>query len=387
MKIVIITNLFWPDARGGAERVAELQAKGLRQAGHEVVIFTSGPPQEPAYDEKDGLRIFRYYPGNIFWYKNMGKHNFLTRFIWHIIDALSLHGFIALNDFLTREKPDLNISHNIRGLGMSILLALADRKEKWIHVLHDVQYSVPSGLLIRGQEAREAALSSKMARWYFGNFLNSPRLVISPSQWLLDYYKNYGFFKDSKCAVLQNPVVMPPIAQKTASSVARFLYLGQIEEHKGIVWLAQEIKKLAGDWELAIAGDGRAMEKLKQAAGQDQRIKILGRVGREQIPDLFSRTDLTIVPSLCYENSPAVIYESLAAGVPVLAARIGGVGELIEENKNGWTFEAGSSEELLGQLKQIVSQSRALSAMQDDCRRSVAGFNLEEYIKKLLGLV
>ncbi|NIP32474.1 glycosyltransferase family 4 protein, partial [Candidatus Saccharibacteria bacterium] len=64
---------------------------------------------------------------------------------------------------------------------------------------------------------------------------------------------------------------------------------------------------------------------MQRICSDDKRIKIFGKKDRPEINDMFADTDLTIVPSLVYENSPAVVYESLGAGVPVLAARIGGV--------------------------------------------------------------
>ena len=183
--------------------------------------------------------------------------------------------------------------------------------------------------------------------------------------------------------VLPNPVEIGPEITHRPSERLRMLYIGQIEEHKGINWLVRHIQDLGGDWELKVVGDGSAMADVQRISSDDKRIKILGKKDRQEINDIFADTDLTIVPSLVYENSPAVVYESLGAGVPVLAARIGGVGELISENKNGWTFEPANHVKLLERLQSIVQNPEKLKGMAEDCRRSVKN----DYIGKLLEFV
>ena len=65
----------------------------------------------------------------------------------------------------------------------------------------------------------------------------------------------------------------------------------------------------------------------------------------------FAKADITIVPSLCYENSPTVIFESFSYHTPVLASNIEGIAELIKEGENGLTFIAGNEASLLQKLQ------------------------------------
>jgi glycosyltransferase involved in cell wall biosynthesis len=64
---------------------------------------------------------------------------------------------------------------------------------------------------------------------------------------------------------------------------------------------------------------------------------------------LCAAADLTVIPSLWYENSPMVIYESLLAGTPVLGAEIGGIPELIDPGKTGYLFAPGDPAALTDQ--------------------------------------
>ena len=96
--------------------------------------------------------------------------------------------------------------------------------------------------------------------------------------------------------------------------------------------------------------------------------------------------DTLIVPSMCYENSPAVIYEALSMGLPVMAADIGGVPELIIEGKNGWIFTAGNFDELNKKIISLYKQRDKIKLMSENCRRSVAKYNIDNYTEKILEL-
>jgi len=388
MKVLIVTNLYPPHARGGAERVAELQARGFEDAGHEVAVLTSGPNFGLGTEMQDGIKVYRFFPWNIFWYKNIGKYSFWVRALWHLIDALNLQSLWVLHHVLEQENPDIIISHNLKGLGLQIFAALSNRKDKWVHVLHDIQLSIPSGLMIWGEEDKwENSVARKWHESFCRGLVGSPRTIISPSRWLLGFYTNKGFFKESKTVVLPNPVDLVGEIQPEPGKRLRMLYVGQIEEHKGVPWLARKIKKLGGNWELKIVGVGSKIDALKEIVKDDERIKVFGVKSRSEMGAIFADSDILIVPSKCYENSPTVVYESLAHGVPVLVARIGGAGELIQENKNGWTFEPGSDKELLDRLEQVIAEPEILQNMRAACRDSVAEYNLKNYIHTFLKMI
>jgi len=372
MKILIFSNLYKPHARGGAERVAELQAEALKSAGHDVAVFTSGPNFDLREETSDGIKVARYFPWNLFWYKNINKYPFWLRIIWHAIDAVNLQALYVARKIINKEKPDLIITHNIKGMGMMALVALGNERGRWAHVAHDIQLSVPSGLMRRGEEAgQDRSIIRKCWEGFCRLMFNSPALVVAPSKWLLDFYKKRGFFPDSRTLVLPNPVREVKLRSAPGADKLRMIYIGQIEEHKGINWLVRHIGDLFGDWELMIVGDGSAMPDVRKIIGDNPRFKILGHQDHARIDELLAEADLTIVPSLVYENSPAVVYESLASGVPVLAARIGGVGELIEEGENGWTFEPLNSGELIDRLKELLKDPSELAGMAEACRASV----------------
>ncbi len=374
--------------------MAERVARGLKSAGHEVFVISTKPwggwaSLKPVAAEENGLKTYRFYPANIFYYLNGHKHNALARLVWHFFDMFNCQSRRSVKNILRSEKPDLVLTHNLMGIGFEIPRAICKLGIKHIHTLHDVQLAVPSGLIISGREKNweQRTWLRKLYEAACRRLFASPDVVVSPSKWLLDFYASKGFFKKSKKVVLPNPVErIYPAGMPMDNSILKLLYLGLIEEHKGIFLLVEVLKKCDFDFKLHIAGDGSKMEELKKMVGDDPRFVIHGKLIGKEVAENFNQVDLTVVPSLCYENSPAVIYESLAAGVPVLAAKIGGVAELVKDGENGFTFNVGNAEDLSRALKHAATSRDELQKIRPAAVKSVENFKIENYIEKIVGL-
>jgi len=393
MKICLISNLFPPYNRGGAEQVVLNTLRGLRDKGHEAVVITARPIfASQNLGGQARVRIYSFFPFNLFFYGNDYKYPRLIRFFWHLADTFNLHSYFRVRSILRRERPDIVHTHNLKGLGYLIPLAIRSLGIRHVHTLHDVQLVNPSGIIIKGQEEPRGltglltTLYSRICRRLFG----SPEVVISPSKFLLGFYEQRGFFPGSQKAVLYNPVV-GGISSNPPHDGFNFLYLGQIEEHKGVLFLIEIFKRLAEEKRLTrarllIAGSGSRLKEARTLAKDSPRIIFLGKVEREALPEIFSQTDLTIVPSLCYENSPTVIFESFSYGLPVLASDIEGVAEVIKDGVNGFTFLTGQADSLAAKLLFCLENIDKIRAMRGAARASVEGLGLEPYLVKLLEL-
>ena len=220
-------------------------------------------------------------------------------------------------------------------------------------------------------------------RWLMG----SPEIIISPSKFLLNYYQQSKFFTKSKKVYLPNPVKGAIKIDKRDSHNLELLYLGQVHKAKGILDLVSHFKKLKiPHIRLHIVGVGHDLQKAKRLAKGDKRIVFHGWMQHGGLMPLLGRMDTLIVPSMCYENSPAVIYEALSMGLPVMAADIGGVPELIVEGRNGWIFTAGNFDELNKKIVSLYKQRDKIKLMSDNCRHSIAKYNVDNYIDKVLEL-
>lgn len=389
MKVAIINNIYPPYDRGGAEQVVVKTVAGLRAAGHQVVVITTTPGKAETEIVAPDLTIYRIHPHNLFFYTDAHRHNALARFAWHVIDIFNRSAAHAVKAILDTEKPDVVHTHNLMGLSFLVPRAIRKSGRRHVHTVHDVQLVEPSAMILKAQENtwRYTGMPTRLYTCLLRALIGSPHTVISPSQFLRDFYTSRGFFKTSTIQVVRNPVMFAPlpVITRVANAVTRFGYIGQIETHKGVALLVQAFQKIAADAqaELHIMGNGTQLDQLKKQTAADSRIKWYGRVERQTLPTILQTLDALVVPSLCYENSPTVIFESFACHVPVIASNIEGIAELIQEGENGLTFKAGDAASLTERLNWSVAHRPDLVRMGDNTQAYLAGLSLSEYVARL----
>lgn len=385
MKICIINNIYPPYHRGGAEQVVVQTVRGLRERGYSVVVITSTPGDDEI-EEKDGVKIYRINPRMSYFYTDAHTHGIFARLKWHRENIWNQHVATRVDEIFAIEKPDVVHTHNLMGLSFLIPQLIRARKIRHIHTIHDVQLVEPSGMILKTREhsfryhGPHTVLYSLITRRLFG----SPEVIISPSKFLLDFYTARGFFQNSERMVIRNPLTFSgeSLYQKQTNEKLIVLYVGQIEYHKGISILIDAIQRLRSiQFELHIAGGGALLQEIKKRTEGMANVYIHGRVEKDILRELYRTADITIVPSLCYENSPTVIFESFSFHTPVLASKIEGVAELIEEGRNGITFEAGNVNELIQKIEWCISHRSELDAMR--VHISVPKASNEEYIEAL----
>lgn len=347
MKICLINNLYPPYARGGAEKVTAALASSYRAGGHEVFIITTAPEK---YSEPEGsdIRVFRLKSD----FYNLGFLPVWRRFFWHIGNLLSAKKYKQIKDILAQEKPGLVMTHNLMGISLQAARAIRRLKITHHHFLHDIQLLHPSGLLIFGREKMIDSWPARIYQSLTNLLIGSPALVISPSRWLLLEHQRRGFFKGCPAEIkrLEDIFSVSFPAPRPAAPLRRLFFAGQIEAHKGIFFLIEAFKSQAGaDFHLRIAGDGSGIEQAKQQADSDPRIAFLGKLDQAGLAAEFAAADALVMPSLCYENYPLIIIEARAAGLPVVAAKLGGIPEAIGPGDQ--LFNPGDPEDLFIKLK------------------------------------
>ena len=97
---------------------------------------------------------------------------------------------------------------------------------------------------------------------------------------------------------------------------------------------------------------------------------IRGLVKYSEMPEIFEYSDILVVPSI-YENCPTIILEAMGSGKIVVASRVGGIPEIIENNYNGFLFEKGNSKELAQILVKILEKTVDISQIQKNARKTV----------------
>jgi glycosyltransferase involved in cell wall biosynthesis len=129
------------------------------------------------------------------------------------------------------------------------------------------------------------------------------------------------------------------------------LYVGRLSAEKQIEQVRAVLENVPGT-RLALVGDGPARADLEaHFAGTPTRF--LGYLNGESLSQAYASADMFVFTS-AIESFGLVVIEAMAAGLPVVASRVGGVCDLIEEGRTGFTFAVGDVDGLIDGVRQIT---------------------------------
>lgn len=126
------------------------------------------------------------------------------------------------------------------------------------------------------------------------------------------------------------------------------LYFGRFSQEKGVKTLIEAAKMLP-EVNFTFAGKGELDDEISELPNA----KNVGFKSGSELQYLIRNALFTVYPSEWYENCPFSIMESQELGVPVLGANIGGIPELIDDDKNGWLFKSGNVSDLVDKIQKI----------------------------------
>lgn len=380
MNVCLINNLFSPFSRGGTEKYVENLADFFRKNNHNVFVIAS-KPRFFRNDGKKGNNVI--FINSLFYY--LDKMPRFVRFLFHSFKMLDIFTAFRVLRLVKKNSCNLVIGNNLLGLSFFIPHLLIKNDIKYVHVLHDIQLLHPSGLMTRGNEAKINTLVAKIYQTLNCLFFGKCNLVISPSNWLLDLHFKHKLFCNTKSVVLHNPVKISVNINKTANNnILKILFVGQIEEHKGVIKFFQFFKKYYykdSNVSLTIIGGGSKSKKVYSGGN----IFYLGRLGEAEVKEMMKKSGLLIVPSLCYENSPTVIFEAISQNLPVLAAEVGGIGEIISKY-GGVCYLPEDEKDLRTKLNLLIKNPRLCEEIRDKYRLILPEIEKksENYIKTIL---
>ncbi len=174
--------------------------------------------------------------------------------------------------------------------------------------------------------------------------------------------RDYGFFLDKKTSVIYNGIDTSVFVKRLSENKNKFLLTSHLRESKGIQDLLKALSLLnnniANQIQIDIYGEGpyeRELRKLTEAFNLTALVNYKG--SSSKLNELYADYAYLIQPSygetFCYS-----IIESLLCNVPVITTfEAGNVLSVIEENKNGFLFNAGNYQQLAIIMKNIVSEN------------------------------
>lgn len=198
--------------------------------------------------------------------------------------------------------------------------------------------------------------------------------IISPSYFLRDKVLSMGF--KHRIDVLNNPLPSMNIKFNLMRQET-ILFVGRLSKEKGIKVLVDLIKLLK-NIEFHIVGSGPEKDYFIEQTNECSNLIYHGYQNQNFIYDKMSSSKYLIIPSICYENNPMVILEAMANGLPVIGSNLGGIPELIGEER-GAIFEPFDIEST---LKTINNMMKISGSEYNDMSNKCKGFASEKVFDK-----
>lgn len=393
MRVLLINKFHY--LKGGAERAYFDTAHILAENGHAVAFFAMEHPENldtpwsqffvsrvDYHDQKAGL---------------LSKLRAAACIIWNREAAAKLEALI-------REfKPEVAHLHNTyHQLSPSIIWTLRKHGVRIVMTLHDYKLISPNySLLVRGkiwdhtsgwraifdravQDSYLKSVICAVEKWLhalLGTF-GYVDAFIAPSRFLIEKFRSAGFSYPIRHIV--QPIRPFPEAPATRGG-EYLLFIGRLSEEKGVGTLIEAMALMPGDIGLKIIGTGPEETLLRDQAKSVPGVEFLGFQTGEAWERALLGSKALVVPSIWYENMPYVVLEALSRGKPVIATRLGGVPERIQEGENGWLFDAGDPKDLVRAIRNLMLYPEP-DKLAQAAYESVADARPEQYYQSLLAV-
>lgn len=399
MRILQIAQ-WYPPVIGGIERHVRSLSTTLVSRGHHVAVVALLQSGLPEYEEREGVRIYRV-KGTV--------QRFSGLFLYeHRKSAAPIPDpeiVAALNRIIRRERPDIVHGHNWLVHSFLPLKRLADAP--LIVTLHDFSLicarwdfmqlgqmnctgpgiakclrcaaryygagkavATVAGTLFMGELERASvdrfiAVSKSVAD---GNGLGSRRLPFS-------VIPNFvpDEVADGSTAVLD--VLGLP-------DEPFVLYVGALTRNKGVPILFDAYSRMRPRPRLVLIGYPGA-ETAALLRNLPEGAIFLESQPYPAVLTAWRRSLLGVVPSVSRDACPTVVMEAMGAGAPIVASRIGGIPDLIDDGVSGLLVEPGSTDDLQNAITRIINDPDLADRLRDGGREAVSSFAASAVVPRI----
>jgi glycosyltransferase involved in cell wall biosynthesis len=401
MQIVFCNKYFF--LNGGTETYLHNIMEYLSAMGHTTIPFSVryadtwpsayqdyflGPPGDPDHAH---LSNIRFSPANILRFLDRSTYSFEARTkLSRLLEAIGGADIAYVLNIYNYMSP--SIFHTFKRHHIPVVMQIGD------YNLICPSYSLlrngrPCTLCVRGQyyngfkhrcvKNHLAASAVRVAAMYVHRLLRLYDLVdaiVVPCQFMKSKLIEGGF-SENRTHVLEYPVERRTVPDNAWHKKKYVVYFGRISYEKGIDTLIGAFQNLNPPADLYIIGrsyDGEVerLQALIQPHAKN-RIHFLGFQTGQTLTKWVAEALFSVVPSRWYDNAPLSIYESFLNGTPVLASRIGGIPEQVQEGVTGHLFEPDSCDDLAQKMDMMLSDKEKL------IRMGIAG---QSYVKENLSI-
>lgn len=349
MRILIAHNAY--QHRGGEDSVVEDEIALLRVNGHEVETYFRNNHEVDDMSRVDAARQTLWSARTV-----DDLLGLIEKFRPDIVHAHNTFPLISPSLYWAAGRAGVPVVQTLHNFRLSCLNALFLREGR---VCEDCLGRVPWRGVVRRCYRDSGTTSAVLAGMLvlhraLGTYRNKVARYIALNAFCRNKFIEAGLPAE-RIVIKPNFVDFPGPQPTTRKGL---LFVGRLSAEKGIATLA-EAMALLPDARLRVAGDGPERHRLEEVSG----IERLGSVAPEQVRCEMSGATALVIPSVWYENFPRTLVEALACGLPVIASRIGALGELVRDQETGLLFESGNARDLAEKMRWALAHPLQMSEM------------------------
>ncbi|WP_424597126.1 glycosyltransferase [Caldisericum exile] len=194
----------------------------------------------------------------------------------------------------------------------------------------------------------------------------------------------------SKVIVIKNAIPVDDI-KEDIQKIYDVLFVGRLEKEKGVDILIKAVYEIQSKQSLnlkvALVGDGSLKseyKKLVKYLSLEDNIKFLGI--RRDVEKLMRLSKIFVLPSR-YEGLPMVILEAMANRIPIIATKVGGIPEVIEDGIEGLLVEPESKDELTKKILYLLNNPSLREQLSKNAFEKVKSeYSIQSYTQRMLKL-
>ncbi|TKV77517.1 glycosyltransferase family 4 protein [Bradyrhizobium elkanii] len=361
MKVLLANKYLFNN--GGAETVLFQERAFLTSSGVEVIDFAMQHERNIESPYSTHFVSRQDYRNGGYFSKIRGALALI-----HSREAVS-----KLASLIDETRPDLMHCHNIyHQLTPSIVGVAKSRGIPVVLTLHDTKPVCPVHTRALGNQLCSLCLTGGFHhvlthRCSDGSLAQSATLYLEAitQQWLGSYEKVDRFiapsrfmqdsvsrrFSPDRTVLLYNGVDVRNISPRGQDN-GYVLYCGRLAPGKGAETLLRAHQAAGCPWPLVIAGTGPLTDDLKSQFARN--VQFAGHLSGDTLSTTIAEASVVVVPSEWCENCPMSVLEAMAQGKAVIATRIGGIPELVNDRETGFLFEPGNVDELRTHLECLM---------------------------------
>ena len=402
MRLLYVIHQFFPDCQSGTEQYCLAVARAARAAGCDVTVLSlhwdhdrDWPTIKLFEQPYDGFRVLRLNH-----WRRINANDVLRDY-----ENRHLDGWFR--GVLDDVRPDAVHFFHLRQLGSNLIGVAKDFGARTVVNLMDFWFLCPRFTLLRGDgtlcegppdggrgcvachhpelqghaamasaptlasdpPARLRALLDRPAVQL--RALATADAVVAPSHFLAAMFAKNGFPRERITVVPYGLADhrLVPIPTPRPRQPLRVAFCGVLSPWKAPHLVVEAVRQTQANVTLRVHGNVNEpmfadyIARLRSLAAGDPRITLAGAYGEGEAAEVFADMDVLVVPSTWYENTPFVVLEAFAAGVPVIASSLGGLCEVVRDGENGLLFAAGDALALRAAIERLAADATLLARL------------------------